>query len=96
MLIKLSYCGMIAFGYSIYILELQEQFKTDLDKKMTKQTESLTAQVETVRSNLVTQSEVVKQLQSDVRNIVIALRVTESQQQRQMKESWWHSIGTDT
>ena len=91
MLIKLSYCGMIAFGYSIYILELQEQFKTDLDKKMTKQTESLTAQVETVRSNLVTQSEVVKQLQSDVRNIVIALREqTEMamEQQRQMKESW--------
>ena len=90
MLIKLSYCGMIAFGYSIYILELQEQFKTDLDKKMTKQTESLTAQVETVRSNLVTQS-VVKQLQSDVRNIVIALREqTEMaiEQQRQMKESW--------
>ena len=47
--------------------------------------------VETVRSNLGLRVKY-KQLQSDLRNIVIALREqTEMamEQQRQMKESWW-------
>ena len=52
---------------------------------------NITAQVETVQSDLVAQSEVVKQLQSDVRSLVTALREqTEmvAEQQGQMKESW--------
>ena len=52
---------------------------------------NITAQVETVRFDLVTQSEVVKKLQSDVRSLVTALREqTEMvvEQQGQIKESW--------
>ena len=60
---------------------------TDLDtkisSKMTKQVETLSAHVETVRTGLETQSEVVKQLQSDVRN----LTEMAMEQQRQAKES---------
>ena len=74
------------------------QVKTDLRNRnvftemlLKKQAEALTAHVETVQTDLTTQSEVVKQLQSEVRSLVTALREqTEMvmEQQRQTKESW--------
>ena len=78
----------------IIIIGLQSQlkyFKTDLECNSATMQKNITAQVETVRSDLVTQSEVVKKLQSDVRSLVTALREqTEMvvEQQGQIKESW--------
>ena len=72
------------------ILELQSQLKYFKTDSATMQ-KNITAQVESVRSDLVTQSEVVKKLQSDVRSLVTALREqTEMvvEQQGQIKESW--------
>ena len=52
--------------------------------------QNITTQIDTVRSDLVTQSEVVNQLQSDVRDLVTALcKQTEMvmEQQRQTEET---------
>lgn len=53
--------------------------------------DNITTQLETVRSDLVIQSEVVKQLQNDVRSLMAALhKQTEMimEQRRQTEESW--------
>ena len=73
------------------LMEKQAQVETVQSNLAATMQKNITAQVETVQSDLVAQSEVVKQLQSDVRSLVTALHEqTEmvAEQQGQMKESW--------
>ena len=70
------------------LMEKQAQVETVQSNLAATMQKNITAQVETVQSDLVAQREVVKQLQSDVRSLVTALREQTEMVAEQQGQSW--------